>query len=282
MNKKMRILLLTLIVSFSMVGAGYAAWGTKIKDTTTLQTGRWQVVLENDASNSLYADDQVNTFTRSGNTYTEIDGVKDHKIYDLPDATYLGGAKKVNSTNYVYTMDPTINSGKNEVKFGFYNLHPGTKAISRFEIRNMGSIPAKIGSVEVLGISDLGLTQAQKELRDAIQVNCNFYKHTGSGDGTAPSDPTTPVLLGNYTGSLSGLAASVTNMLKNKVLEPQAIISTHPDISSPVGSELEVNELTFSIPASSLGDEGDTANLGMDAKLELTFKFNFVQYNNVN
>jgi hypothetical protein len=291
MKKKMRVMALTLVVAFSLMGAGYAAWGSKVTDTTTIQSGKWSISLENDAADSFTAGDQINTFsTDAGGNYTEYQGTSVDGTKNSADTgatpTYIGGGIRNSSSmdpeveNYVYTVNPILTA--TTATFGFYNMHPGTSAISRFEIRNKGSIPAKVGNV-ILDGTPMNTDSSEYQLWNEMNVKCHLYLHTGDGNSAAVELVTPGTTVKGYDGSLAGLDDWMKLTLKDKLLAPNQKISTSSETNSPgtppYGSELEVNKLVFSIPASALGDEGEHANRGMEAKIIPTLKFNFVQYN---
>lgn len=245
-----------------LVGAGYAAWGTQITDITTLNTGLWEVVIENDnPGDSLVAGDVVYNYnnTSAGITQTVQRGPLDWcGKYDAEDSDYNAGARKVNGTNYVYTIAPYISG--NTVNFNFYNMHPGTEAITRFEIRNKGTIPTRISDVKVTLNGGNTLTANQQEFAEAVIVNGTFYTRRGSDS---------PVAIGNIPANttLSGLQTAL-GFLKGIELKPQESISL---IDS---DELKANNLHFALPAAAL-----SGNTGMNASLPISITFDFVQYN---
>lgn len=263
--KKTKIVALAMVSAVALVGAGYAAWGTQITDSTTLNTGNWEVVLENDApGDSLVAGDIVYNYAKNGDTITET-GVKSQEgyyNYDKVDPTNQVKASADKGSDYVYTIAPEIDG--NTVNFSFYNMHPGTEAITRFEIRNKGSIPAKIANIKVVKNSGKGLEDNQRQLANAIKVSGIFYKHTGYNSA---------VEIGRFSDvSLANLQQAMFNILKTVELKPQESVNFSPIDSD----ELEVSNLHFLLPASAL--EG---NKGMNASLPIEIKFDFEQYNQV-
>lgn len=267
--KKTKILALALIVAVVLTGAGYAAWSTKITYNNNMKTAEWNVFVENDAlGDSLVASDKVDNFNSNG-TVTGIPSTDGYNQYDTKNSADISGANKVNGTNYVYTIEPTITSKiekDDTVNFAFYNMHPGTSATTRFEIRNKGSIPAKIADVKVIINDGKALNAQQKALCDAMVVSGQFFDHIGS-------NPATPIIGSNFSDKhLYELESTLEGFLLKYQLKEQHSITTLD------GSEIEVNPgLTFSIPASALkvGDK----NVGRLAQLNVKIEFTFVQYN---
>ncbi|MGE5473798.1 MAG: hypothetical protein ACM3UU_06215 [Ignavibacteriales bacterium] len=253
--KKMKLIAFVMIAAIAMVGAGYAAWGTVITDNTTLKTGNWSIVLENDApGDSLVAEDEVYSFDKTSTGFNET-ALLDKDGYNEYDAVN----SKVNGSTWVYTIAPSIIG--DTVNFAFYNMHPGTKAITRFEMRNLGSIPAKVANVTVKLNNGSALNTEQDEFADAITVSGTLVDHIGSGAfntlGTIPAGTT-----------LSGLESALETILNGKELSPEKSIGFRS------GSELEVEGLAFTLPANAL-----TGNKGMNANLPISIDFDFAQYN---
>jgi hypothetical protein len=157
-KKKMRIIALVLVVAVAIIGAGYAAWGTSIVDKTYINTGVFEVVLEDDAPDSMFAGDEVRNFRQVGTGYEDSgresadnltgDGIYDQNVdgnldsnddsgYDVEDSTQISGAKKEKGTNAVFTIQPVINETKDQVTFKFYNMHPGTIAYTPFSFAHI-------------------------------------------------------------------------------------------------------------------------------------------------
>lgn len=296
MKKRMRMMALALVASVALVGAGYAAWGNSITSTTNLNSGYWKVALEADANDSLYASDKVMSYTGADNNATELTtplAFNDNsnlpygqKHYDTVDPSKLAGAtpsayKQTGMSpdgkqiDYIYTIQPTINDAKDGVSFAFYNMHPGTRAITRFEARNFGSIPAKIGDVHVT-ITDgngnpLGTTGVNSELYNAIKVDGTINKHHAN-DSTVSQ-------LGSFTGAtLAELEAALRGDLVNNDHFHWIAPKVSANQANLDSDEVEVSTLDFYIPASAL-KAADGSNLGMKANLKVAVKFDFVQYN---
>ena len=271
MKKKMRILALALVMAVALIGAGYAAWGTSIVDNTILQSADWNVILDDDAGDSTFAEDVVYNFNdqyqelapplsyESGINYDAA------KVYDIASGN-KGVIRGQNSKDWVYMVRPTINQTKDIVNFAFYNLHPGTAANTRFEIRNAGTIPAKIANITVTpsGSGTNGNYQGNEaDLAGALLISGAFYRHTGS---------TTATLIGQFEDvTLAGLQAKLNELLQDIVLKPSEVINTIYD-----SDELEAYGVDFAIPAAALD-----GNKGTNAKIAVEIKFDFVQYNQV-
>lgn len=264
MKKKMRILALALTLAIALIGAGYAAWGTQITDSTTLKTGSWCVILENDAKgDSLVAGDKVYNFKNVNGTITDIadplNGQDGYGKYDVEDSSSLSGGALKNGSTYVYTIEPTISNDAKTVSFKFLNLHPGTSVMTKFEMRNKGSIPAKIASVEV-SYTDSIVAQSLK-VRPSFWIN-----------GAQENEQ--PISVAECT--LAELQSKLNTALAGKVLHPNEVIKTwapHRDGSS---DELE-NTFNYYLPGSAL-----SGNVGQDTLVPISIKFNFVQYNQNN
>jgi len=293
MKKHVKVLAATLAVSVALVGAGYAAWGTEITSTAKLQTGTWKVVLENDSASSYWAGDQIGTFSRAaGNALSGAINDGDTTYGDVDrtyDAQPSGTEGTVSGGDYVYVMTPTPQiagtipgaaaQGATTCTFQFYNLHPGTKAFTRFEVRNDGSIAAKIGDVRVAILDKDGKTLnlsdpanlAIKQVVDAMKVNPVFGLHVGTGSDAAVS-------VGQTT--LAGLQSVLKSALVGKVLQPDNALYSYT-VNATGSSELDTgsdsilkNSFNFELPASAL--EG---NKGMDASFQVVLYIDFVQYN---
>ncbi|MGE5473797.1 MAG: hypothetical protein ACM3UU_06210 [Ignavibacteriales bacterium] len=260
--KKMRTAAIAFASAIALIGAGYAAWGTQITDITTLNSGQWAIEIENDnIGDSLVAGDVVYNFknTSAGIIQTVQRGPLDwYGKYDAVDSSQISGARKVNGTNYVYTIAPKISGST--VNFDFYNMHPGTEAITRFEIRNKGTITARISDVKVTLNNGNTLSANQQEFADAVIVNGTFYTRRGLDY---------PVAIGNIPAgtTLAGLETAL-GFLEGIELKQQETISL---VDS---DELKANNLHFALPASAL-----SGNRGMNASLPISIDFDFVQYN---
>lgn len=267
--KKTKIMALALVGVIALTGAGYAAWNTNIQYNNTIKTANWNVFVENDAvGDSLVASDEVDNFN-SDSRVTGIASADGYNKYDKENILDLSGASKDKGTNFVYTVAPTITTtieDSDTVNFKFYNMHPGTKANTRFEIRNLGTIPAKIESVKLtVTRADGSILPTNDPLYNAILVNGTFKDHVGSGTAT-----TIGTIAANT--KLSGLQAELTRILVNQQLKEQH------SIFALDGSEMEVEPgLQFSIPADALKAGGK--NVGMLSDLKVKVDFNFVQYN---
>jgi len=280
MKSHVKVLAATLAVSVALVGAGYAAWGTEITSTTKMQTGEWKIVLENDASDSYLASDSVGYFTRSNGT-TVLNGTDFHYNDWEDDGTYdAAGTVDPDAEDFVYVVQPVpfipggIQAGGDAsttaCTFQFNNLHPGTKAITRFEIRNDGSIPAKIGDVrvEIKAADGSTLDANEQEVIDAMVVNPVINLHLGS------NTPGTALPIGQC--SLKGLEAALRTALVGQELEPDYTLVTYN--ANGNGSDEVENCFNFELPASTLQD-ANGRNIGMNAGFQIVVYFDFVQYN---
>lgn len=265
--KKIRVMVLALVVAVAMMGAGYAAWSTKITYNNTMKTAEWNVFVENDAADSLEAGDTVQNFT---STYVSTGSTSELNKFDAEDPNDLSGAKKVSGSNFVYTMEPKITTQiekADTVNFKFYNMHPGTKVLTRFEVRNKGSIPAQIADVRVIINNGNSLTADQKAVVDAMIVSGQFWDHIGSNPST---------LIGTIAPNttLNGLQAELRRIL---TVETYQLKEQH-SLTQLDGSEVEVDSgLEFSIPANAL--KVNNLNVGRLAEIPVKIEFDFVQYN---
>lgn len=264
--KKTKVLVLALVVAVVLTGAGFASWSTKITYNNSMKTAEWNVFVENDAKgDSLVAEDTVQNFNADHSvTGSQTDG---YTKYDKVDPTDKSGAKKDKGTNFVYTIEPTITTDVEKddtVNFAFYNMHPGTSANTRFEIRNAGTIPAKIAGIKVTVNDGKPLNQEEQALYDAMKITGQFMDHEGNNQATIIGTP--------INTNLAGLQKALEERLLNHQLKEQHSIYT---IDS---EEIEVEPgLAFAIPANALKVNGK--NVGRLAQLKLKIEFNFVQYN---
>ena len=277
MKKNARILALALIMAIALLGAGYAAWGTDIVATTTLKTGHWEVVLENDYiqenpnvndPDSLAAGDAVYTYNeQSDGTHVEDGSFSyEHEKYDVINSD--GSITKNPNNNWVYTIEPEFSNGDKAVTFQFHNMHPGTKARTYFEIRNKGTIPAKITNVHV----DFGTIPAGSELEklfNAIKVNYTAQMHTGTGNNYSdlPNLPSNEI-------SLSGLRTALYDTFVGQELLPENYVTVGVPPCNYNSDEVEILDFYFKIPADSLYN-----NEAIDQVLPITVTFEFGQYN---
>lgn len=294
MKTKMRIVALVLVLSVALTGAGYAAWGNKITSNTTLNTGEWKIVLENDVEgHSLVAGDEVHFFKNNSaldpsttaaplidNGLPADPNARIDALYDEIDPTSISGAKDVNSTNYVYTIKPVFSNENTAVSFDFYNLHPGTSAVTNYEIRNMGSIPAKIRAINVRFYNEgvevdpaaIDATTDFGKLFNAIKVSGTLYKHWFSNPASTDAETSgiTPITFDPV--GLAGLQARLEQILvdDNFILLPK----TSANLGYLDSDELEVHNFKFNIPIDSLdGDDGEASSLKVEVE------YDFVQYN---
>lgn len=266
-KRKHSVITFALVVAVALIGTGYAAWGTEIFSNTTLRTGGWNIVVDGGApcDFSPIAGDQVFYYRVDGTQMQTID--IDYGRYDLRHDSAISGATRYSGTNYVYTLRPTISEDRHTVKFDFYNMHPGTQADTNFEIRNMGSIPAKVKNIAVT-FNDTAyenLTGELKMLCDAIKVNGSFYKRTGYGLPIKIGDLPEDTLLVNLEAAIEDMLVTDSMMLKPK----ESISSMVKD-----SGEIDVNHLRFRIPMDSLNESQGSAQ-----SLKVGIAFDFTQYN---
>lgn len=274
--KKIRLMVLALIVAVAMTGAGYAAWSTKIIYNNTMKTAEWNVFIENDSQNpndrSLDAGDSVSNFNSN---FVTSDTTSELHQYDT-EGVDLSGAIQGNGENYVYTIEPSITASEvttvespDTVNFKFFNMHPGTSVLTRFEIRNRGTIPAQIADVNVILNNGAPLSDEQQHVVNAMIVSGKFWDHIGSGPST---------LIGEIAPNtkLIGLADELRRILAKEgyqLREQHNVNLSHLD-----GSEVEVdNGLEFTIPADALKVGGK--NVGTLEQISVRIEFDFVQYN---
>lgn len=264
LNKKLKFMVPALVMTIALMGAGYSAWSDKTTATTKISTGELKIQFEKDAPDSFYAQDGIHKYIKNNlGCYVETDYLAGEnnmdpaygsKTYDIEDPNYTGGAQKIGN-NYVYTIEPTF--GDKAVSFSFKNMHPGTTAITRYEMRNFGTIPAKVTGIRVF-------VTGNNDLKNAIRVNYTFNKHHG-GESTVTT-------LGTDDVALTGLQDS----LNNKLVKNDDAHLLLPDItkSSRSGDEIEVSTMNFYIPANALND-----NKGQNANIQVKVQFEFGQYN---
>lgn len=289
MNKKVRILALALAVAVALVGAGYAAWGTEITSTTKMNSGEWKIVLENDSDASYWAGDQIGEFERDGDVLTGTINDANTAWGSLDrdyDAAPSGSGGYITGDDYVYVMAPvpyipfgipqSAAANATACTFQFYNMHPGTRAFTRFEVRNDGSIPAKIGDVKVtlldvwgnaLDVNDV----AENEVVAAMKVNPVFGIHHNTNGTTS--------LIDDVTCTLAELEGILDNALIGEMLACDSTLYSYTSGSDELEmgpDDLLANSFNFELPASAL--EG---NIGMMANFQIVVQIDFVQYNQV-
>lgn len=273
-KSKSKVVTIAIVVAVALIGTGYAAWGTEIFSNTTVRTGKWNVIV--DETSLLVpkpvAGDQVFYYKADGSLdprKTDIDlGALGQ--YDKKDDTKLAGARRDRGTNYVYTLKPVVSGDKHTVTFDFYNMHPGTQVDTNFDIKNMGSIPAKVKNVTVKFNDSTyeNLTVEQKKLCDAIKVNGSFFKHVDLKEvdyiGSLAEDT-----------SLVNLESEIERLLVNDdlMLDPKQSIRQWSDLRDGNG-ELDIIGLRYHVPMDSLyGSDGSGQTL------KVGISFDFAQYN---
>jgi hypothetical protein len=267
--KKIRLMVLALIIAVAMTGAGYAAWSTKIIYNNTMKTAEWNVFVEKDASDSLEAGDTVSNFNSN---FVTSNSASELNKFDSQSSQDLSGAKKVSGDNFVYTMAPSITTtteNADTVNFKFFNMHPGTSVLTRFEVRNRGTIPAQIADVRVIINNGQTLSTEQQHVVNAMIVSGKFWDHIGNNPAT---------LIGTIAPNtkLTGLAAELKRILAQEGYQLKEQHNVNLNVLD--GSEVEVdNGLEFTIPADALKVNGK--NVGKLAEIPVKIEFDFVQYN---
>lgn len=298
MKTKMKIVALVLVLAVALTGAGYAAWGNTITATTSLNTGTWEVVLENDVEgHSIFAGDEVN-YVRMGTTNTIVDTLSDGNYgpnatdADVKDPDKIAkAAPGAGNSNYVYTIKPEFDpNDPYSVEFAFYNLHPGTKANTTYEIRNKGSIPAKIQDVRVTYFNGGNEITNLDSLRDgsddfeklfnAMEVSGQLEKHWqsyGPSDGTltggaAEHDTLYGITPEPFDCDLYDLESALEAILVDD--DFQLLPQEDNSLATLDSDELEIHNFKFEIPIDSLdGDDGEASSL------RVVVEYDFVQYN---
>jgi hypothetical protein len=269
-----------------MTGAGYAAWGTKINYNNTMRTAEWNVFVQDKCELNMFTNDDIfgtndmaQTFSVSNgkyinikDTYVERYQSKEYGKFDVENSGDLSGASKGNTKNYVYSIKPNIGTSVEQndtVNFKFYNMHPGTKVLTYFEIKNGGTIPAKISDIKVTLNNNNMLSDELKYLVDAIKVDGEFYDNTQVG---LSSDI-------DFLGSLESISLSQLEEKLEKIFVGKYVLGAD-HVVRPFGlektSEME-NGLTFSIPVDKLKINGH--NVATLEELKVKIEFDFVQYN---
>lgn len=248
-KNKIKILSISVGMAIALMGAGYAQWGNNITHNTTLNTGSFSVVFEKDS---------------------------------------LWGAEATDS-NLVKVVEPTMKDMVDNdagghgriVDFTFNNIYPGSTFTTKYEIRNRGTVPAKLTSIDVLMVnsdntttpiqtvaSDPSAPEGLKELIKNISVTANFNKHIGSGD--------TNVALGGFTDvKLTNLKAEIEARLStsNAILEPDTFIGLGLLQWLPTGAEVEpIHGFLFKV-------DHAMNNYAQSVKLPLRFVYNYEQAN---
>lgn len=285
--KKTKLMALVLVGAISLTGAGYAAWSNTITDTTSINTGNWSVVLENDSGYSYYAADQVNKFNLGNNTSSKLNGESgangNTAAYEQKDADGKVISNWETGKNFVYTLAPSdLNANDTSCAFDFRNLHPGTQVMTRFEMRNKGSIPAKIAAARLSVVDNDGTilykdgsytdncSGSERQVLDAMDVKAFFELHRGSGNLNKT--------LVNRKVDFVSLQDELDKLVGTVMAPTDYIHSVSDELES--GQDAEKPVFTFFIPADTLKAQ-DGTNLGQNANFKVIVDFDFVQYNDI-
>lgn len=138
--KKIRILVITLVIAFAVLGGAYALWYDSLYINETVETGQ----LDIDWYCSITSD--------GGGDYFETDGLTDHK-----EQSNLADFKNIGSTNVLSEDDsefPDVNgvpderNTKDTVKIDLKNCYPGYQENVVTVLQNIGDIPVKLQNLQ--------------------------------------------------------------------------------------------------------------------------------------
>lgn len=130
--KKTKFLALALVAALVLTGTAFAWWGETLTMSQTVKTGELNVVFDK-------------AYTRGG------DNTKNQADYDVPTSGYPGWVEHEGQQwteldlNYVPTK---IRCDGDKVYAEVGNMYPGSRAQFEFVVKNTGTIPAVIGSVD--------------------------------------------------------------------------------------------------------------------------------------
>lgn len=121
--KRSRFLALALVVAVMLMGAGYAAWSDQVFLTTTVNTGNFKMEIDKGTSSTV----------RTGSRQA------DNLVHRWHHFDWTSGTR-ANDVSFV---------GDDTMVVQLSDLYPGGVVQVDMKVNNMGTIPAKLGSINV-------------------------------------------------------------------------------------------------------------------------------------
>lgn len=245
--KKTRFIALVLVAAMMLAGAGYAAWTDHLRVTTTVQTGELDVAFgtEEGFFNDVWAHPHIWIYDGCEQKWKDAKYERDLLSSDIDFA------------KMAYDLDEE----EDWLKFTFTNMYPGTQARGRYNMSNVGTIPATIGNVSVTINPIEPGKDGDFDLPDAIVIRNSTFKIVRS-DGTVESIKVDGIKL---------------NQLEQKLKEFFVGKTLMPSDQALLGGDGIEDYFIFEIPVCSLNNsEGELETV------EITIDFDFVQHNMYN
>lgn len=283
--KRVKFIALSLVITFTLMGAGYAVWSEKITISNTVQTGNMVIKFVQEQTpgnnNQLY------------NIYPNIAGndTNNDKSDDLFRVSYRHGERVT-----YFTME---------------NLYPGVTVWYEAKIKNVGNIPAYLSNIQVVygsnasealkqNIKVRGQMQHWKAntggsatkvasydlplegttqygiKKNILNGNNTNGDGTGSGDGNGHANGSNVVTLGELEQYINALIKS-----NKRTLEPgdfftfdiddeyKTALLQEDDLKQLYVAEEAPNCLWFTLPR-----EADNSTMGQSANFSIHFNFN--------
>lgn len=206
--KKTKLIALTMVIAIMMIGAGYAAWTDSTNVDATIRTGNMD----------------VNVIVTQKRT---LNGTTDYitPVKNIVDNTVRFEVNKLYPTVFDYN--------KPETTYGDFEIR----------VKNEGSIPVKLGSVEITKVNPDA--KVWKDLRVNAHVSFNNTLIYNNGHNA-------------FNGTLDSFISDLNNMASGKVLEP--------------GQEMHFGSIKYYI-------DSNTTNETQGNNIGFTIKFNWEQNN---
>ncbi len=222
--KKTKLIALTMAVAIMLMGAGYAIWSDQVFLDTTVRTGKFDMAI-------------TSLTTRTG---------------DREDANL---AHKWHQYDWTHSGEKSFNA--NQATVEFLDLYPGGVVQLDMMMKNLGTIPAKLVSVDVEQIG------GNEKLYEYLQANT-----TWKADIDGKAEPNEEDKYGHVNkqwysvdGAMEALVADLTK--NNIIIEPNRWLK--------LGDDTEAGCIYFRL-------NPDAENDLQNKSVKLKFTFNWEQW----
>jgi len=201
--KKTKFIAIVLAIAVMLMGAGYAAWSEQLFVTTTVRTGNFDMKI-------------VEARLRTGDN----------------DAQNYAHTPPWSQFDWTHSGDVTIADNGNSAIVEFLDLYPGGCVQLDLKMQNLGTIPARLKSVNVEFIS--GNEELFSNLLASVSykadVNGDGYK--GWNDSVDKSAHIKNLAFDNMVTQLEEALIESLNS-KNVVIEPNGFLALHGEDEEP-------------------------------------------------
>jgi hypothetical protein len=209
--KKTKVIAFSLVASIMLVGAGFAAWTDNLHFSTTAKTGTLNV-----------------QFTGAPST---VNGW-------------------LNNSPYVKFENPSITNDKKGVAFTLSNLYPGAQYHTKAAAQSVGSIPAKLGSLDIGFDFDGTLSDQDKnDLKKNVKVSLVLSKINKNGTKSFPI-PTPSYSLSDIESNknaINNFLSSPLNAISYDQGEQFSIDDLKVNIDDAAGNNTQGKSVTFTV-----------------------------------